>query len=387
MAPKRKDLPIKKEKEKVGSSSSRRQLVETNVDDGGKSFYQISHSPKWLISSILVVGKRVPGKPHLAYPLLVKEFLANFNHAIEKPEADHWYTTWVCGKWIKFSPVVIADYYGLTANDIEHILADLDMTQVTQFLYGRVDAWPLVGPKFLHNQLTESLSIFYIFVCHNIDPTSHRTDFNESRAQFLYHLARGHKIDLGNHIFRFIVDLASQCASGRFSMFSCLISTRCLAEEVPLLPHEEPETPEPPINKRTLGNPMAKRAADNPAPIPAIETDHLLRQIFTQLSEQGRVLSSIQRTQLAMQRTLDHMRIEMNSLKESKTTLRGEQQTINYSYDNVNRRLIHFAWRMDDICTIVSQPSAPSAPYHGSTSDGLSDQPRPSSPPLPPRST
>ncbi|KAL2512904.1 hypothetical protein Adt_18504 [Abeliophyllum distichum] len=125
---------------------------------------------------------RVAGKPHLAYPLLVKKFLANFNHAIEEPEEDHQYTTWVHGMWIKFSPAMIENYYGLTGNDIEHIPADLDMTQMTQFLYGRADAWPLVGPKFLHNQLTESPRIFHIFVCHNIDPTFHRTDFNESWA-------------------------------------------------------------------------------------------------------------------------------------------------------------------------------------------------------------
>ncbi|KAL2491697.1 Uncharacterized protein Adt_27325 [Abeliophyllum distichum] len=243
---------------------------------------------------------RKGGKPHLAYPLLVKEFLANFYHAIEDPAADHWYTTWVRGKWIKFSPAVIANYYGLPAHDFEPIPADFVMTQVTQFLYGRADAWPLAGPKFLHNQLTESLRIFHIFVCHNIDPTSHRTDFKESRAQFLYHLASGHRIDLGEHIFFFIVDLASQYASSRSPMFPCLISALCLANGVPLLPHEEPESPEPPITKQILGHPVARRAADNPAPIPAAETDRLLRQIFTQLSEQGWILNSIQRAQLAM---------------------------------------------------------------------------------------
>ncbi|KAL2525652.1 Uncharacterized protein Adt_10706 [Abeliophyllum distichum] len=225
--------------------------------------------------------QRVAGKPHLAYLLLVKEFFANFNHAIEEPEADHRYTTWVRGKWIKFRPAVIANYYGLIANDIEPIPANFDMTRVTQFLYGRADTWSLAGPKFLHNQLTESLRIFHIFVCHNIDPTFHLTDFKESRAQFLYHLASGHKIDLGDHIFRFIVDLASQCVSGRSSMFSCLISALCLADGVPLLSHEEPESPEPPITKRTLGNPVARRAANNLAPILAAKTDRLLRQIFT----------------------------------------------------------------------------------------------------------
>ncbi|KAL2490956.1 Uncharacterized protein Adt_26584 [Abeliophyllum distichum] len=299
---------------------------ETNVDDGGilrfRGLKEKHIYKKWLLKKNLWAERdvilsdfsfsemanlinscgweRVAGKHYLAYPLLVKEFLANLNHAIEEPEGDYRYTTWVRGKWIKFSPTVIADYCGLLANDIEPIPANLDMTQVTQFLYGRADAWPLIGPKFLHNQLTESLRIFHIFMCHNIDPTSHRTDFNESRAQFLYHLACGYKIDLGNHIFRFIVDLTSQCVSGRSPMFPCLISVLCLVEGVPLLPYEEPETPEPLINKWTLGHPTARRAADNPALIPATETDHLLSQIFTQLSEQGRVLSSIQHTQLAM---------------------------------------------------------------------------------------
>ncbi|KAL2505866.1 hypothetical protein Adt_21487 [Abeliophyllum distichum] len=124
------------------------------------------------------------------------------------------------------------------------------------------------------------MRIFHIFVCHIINPTSHRTEFNESRPQFLDHLASGHKIYLGNHIFHFIVDLASKCASGQFSMFLCLISEICLYERVPLLSYEEPETLEPPINKRTLENPLASRAAENPTLVPAAETYRLLYQIF-----------------------------------------------------------------------------------------------------------
>ncbi|KAL2517772.1 JmjC domain-containing protein [Abeliophyllum distichum] len=313
MAPKRKDPPTKKGKEKAGSSSGRNRQLETNVDAGGIRRFRGPEEEliynKWLMPKHIWAER--------------EEFFANFNQSIEDPATDHQYTTWVRGKWIQFSPAVIAHYYELPALDFEPIPADFDMTQVAQFLYGRADAWPLAGPKFLHNQLTESLRIFHIFVCHNIDPTSHRTDFKDSRAQFLYHLASGHRIDLGEHIFRFIVELASQYASGRSPMFPCLISALCLAGGVPLLPHEEPENHEPPITKRTLGNPVARRAADNPAPPPAAETDRLLRQMFTQLSEQGRVLNSIQRTQLAMQRTVDHMRIEIDSLRESNNTLRG----------------------------------------------------------------
>ncbi|KAL2480280.1 Uncharacterized protein Adt_33246 [Abeliophyllum distichum] len=283
MAPKRKDPSTKKGKEKVGSSSGRHRPMETNVDDGG------------------ILRFRGPEEEHIYYKWLMQKHI------------------WAEREQMTLSPSRL-----------------MFMTQVTQFLYGRADSWPLVGPKFLHNQLIESLRVFHIFVCHNIDPIFHRTDFKEFWAQFLYHLASGHSIDLGAHIFRFIVDLASQCATGRSSIFPCFISTLCLADGVPLFPHDEPESPEPPITKRTLGKHVARRAVDNLAPIPAAETDRLLHQIFTQLSEQGRVLNSIQRTQLAMQRTVDHMRIEMDSLKASNNTLREEQQTINYTYDVIN---------------------------------------------------
>ncbi|KAL2504582.1 Uncharacterized protein Adt_20203 [Abeliophyllum distichum] len=100
-----------------------------------------------MVNLINSCGWQKVSKPHLAYLLLVKEFISNFNHAIEEPEADHRYTTWVRG----FSPAVIEIYYGLTVNDIEHVPAELEMALVTQFLYGRADAWPIVGPKFLHN--------------------------------------------------------------------------------------------------------------------------------------------------------------------------------------------------------------------------------------------
>ncbi|KAL2497652.1 Uncharacterized protein Adt_23202 [Abeliophyllum distichum] len=187
----------KKGEKEVGSSFSRRRLVETIVDDGGIPRFQGLDEEniynKWLMKKNLWAERevilsdfaffemanlinycgweRVAGKPHLAYPLLVKEFLANFNHAIEEPETDHRYTTW--------------------------------------------------------------------------------------------------------------------CVSGRSSMLPCLINALCLAEEVPLLFHEEPKSPEPPINKWTLGNLVARRAADNLTPIPAAETDRLFRQIFTQLCEHG----------------------------------------------------------------------------------------------------
>ncbi|KAL2558720.1 Ribosomal L27e protein family [Forsythia ovata] len=66
---------------------------------------------------------------------------------------------------------------------------------------------------------------------------------------------------------------------------------------------------------------MAMQAANNPAPISvlAANTDRLIRLVLTQLSEQGRALSSIQRMQLSMQRTIEHIlgQLLMADIKES----------------------------------------------------------------------
>ncbi|KAL2486425.1 Uncharacterized protein Adt_31181 [Abeliophyllum distichum] len=131
--------------------------MEEHVDDGDFQRFQGIEEEniynKWLMKKILWAKKKVilidfpyseivnlinsrgwqkvAGKLYLAYPLLVKEFIANFNHAIEELEVDHRYITWVYGKWIKFIPSVIEHYYELTANDIEHVPSELDMTLVT----------------------------------------------------------------------------------------------------------------------------------------------------------------------------------------------------------------------------------------------------------------
>ncbi|KAL2505818.1 hypothetical protein Adt_21439 [Abeliophyllum distichum] len=166
---------------------------------------------------------------------------------------DHRYTTWVRRKWIQFSPAVIEHYYGLTANDIEHESTELDMTLVTQFLYRRADVWPIVGPKFLHNQLTESLPVFHIFACHNIDPTSYRLGpvsyiILQADTKLTWRITSSALLLILHHS----VSLAAH------SCFHVSLVPFCLSEGVPLLPHEDPETPEAPITRQTIGNPIAR---------------------------------------------------------------------------------------------------------------------------------
>ncbi|KAL2506052.1 Uncharacterized protein Adt_21673 [Abeliophyllum distichum] len=101
------------------------------------------------------------------------------------------------------------------------------MDEVTQFLYGREDAWPLLGRNFEHRKLTDSLLILNLFVSHNIDLSTHSTIINEVRAQFLYHLAHGRKINLGSYIYTLISTLGFQTNKRHTDIFPALISSIC----------------------------------------------------------------------------------------------------------------------------------------------------------------
>lgn len=67
----------------------------------------------------------------------------------------------------------IDDYYGLNGDNIVPILTKHGIPIVAQFLYGRANAWPLATRDLEHNMLTDSLVILQIFMCYNIDSTSH----------------------------------------------------------------------------------------------------------------------------------------------------------------------------------------------------------------------
>ncbi|XP_022855963.1 uncharacterized protein LOC111377136 [Olea europaea var. sylvestris] len=95
--------------------------------------------------------EKVIERPHPVYENLVKEFYANFNTKIDTPGSDHLHQTWV------------RDWYQI--------------------------------------DLTPSIAILWLFICHNIEPISHRTIFTNQKARFIYHLVRGNKIDLATYIY------------------------------------------------------------------------------------------------------------------------------------------------------------------------------------------
>ncbi|KAL2466097.1 Uncharacterized protein Adt_41948 [Abeliophyllum distichum] len=110
--------------------------------------------------------------PHPAYITLVKEFFTNFNKEIDTPESSHRHKTWVRGKWIRFSPVMIDRYYKLNHTGIDPMPNEEDMQSVARFLYGRENAWPLATSHFKHDELTQELRALHIFICTNINPTT-----------------------------------------------------------------------------------------------------------------------------------------------------------------------------------------------------------------------
>ncbi|KAL2491620.1 Uncharacterized protein Adt_27248 [Abeliophyllum distichum] len=158
---------------------------------------------------------KVAAAPHPAYITLVREFFAKFNKEIDTPESSRRHKTWVRGKWIRFCPIIIDQYYELNHTGIDPMPTEEDMQSVTWFLYGRENAWPLATSHFKHDELTREIRALHIFVCTNINPTT-------------------------------------QCTSGI-----------CLEAGVPLLPFEEADNSEARIRAREI---RARRA-------PAVQPD------------------------------------------------------------------------------------------------------------------
>ncbi|KAL2497432.1 Uncharacterized protein Adt_22982 [Abeliophyllum distichum] len=113
-----------------------------------------------------------------------------------------------------FTPRVINQYYKITSEDVHPLSTIQDMGKVARFLYGRDDAWLIPGRDFEHSKLTDSLLILNLFVSHNIDPSMHYTTMNDTKVQFLYHLAHGRKIDLESYIYTQLVLWASKLIRG-----------------------------------------------------------------------------------------------------------------------------------------------------------------------------
>lgn len=100
-----------------------------------------------------------------------------------------------------FSPEVILDYYQLSWNNVVAISGNFNWHGVAQVLLGRENAWPFQIAEWHQIKLTPFIAILCLFICHNIEPTTHMTIFTDSKAGFIYHLVRENKIDLATYIY------------------------------------------------------------------------------------------------------------------------------------------------------------------------------------------
>lgn len=79
-----------------------------------------------------------------------------------------------------------------------------------------------------------------IFICYNIDPTSHRTTFNHAKAKFCEPFSLGLKIDLVKNIYNLIFELRTQADCLYTLIFPSLINGICSAFGKRLLLREQP---------------------------------------------------------------------------------------------------------------------------------------------------
>ncbi|KAL2532403.1 Uncharacterized protein Adt_05754 [Abeliophyllum distichum] len=335
---------------------------------------------------------KVAGALHAAYPILVREFFANFNPDIDVPESPYRYKTWVRGQWIGFSPTMIDRYYGLTRTRLDLLLSphELDMALVARYLYGRDDTWPLATPRFMHDQLTRELRVLHIFVSSNINPTRKRT-------LLLYHPARLRKIDLGAHIFEFIKELATEVDSQHTIHFSCLISRLCLTQGVSLFSTEEAVPPIPFLNARSVENSEIKiaagrnrvqavpamnanedypdEAAPAPPPTPSIGSDLSIQlaQLLAAQTEMSQAIVTIQGVVLHIQRAQEVVLGDLRVVTSQVSHIGSRMETID---ENVAR-----------ISGTVSSFSQQLASFRPSASARLLHRPDHSAPHLPLEST
>lgn len=151
-----------------------------------------------------------------------------------------------------FSPKVIQDYYQLTWDNITPIPGDFNWDEVVEILLGRQNAWLLPITEWHQIELTPSIAILWLFMCHNIKSTSHRTTFTDPTAGFIYHLVWENKIDLTTLCYNQIHHMGTLGDWHNSMIFPSLISGICMVASVNIAPGEKPSKPSTIIKRSTL---------------------------------------------------------------------------------------------------------------------------------------
>jgi hypothetical protein len=326
--------------------------------------------------------EKVIERPHPVYENLAKEFYANFNTEIDTPGSEHLHQTWVRGKWIMFSPEVIHDYYQLSWNNVVPIPEDFNWHEVAEILLGRENAWPLPTADWHQIELTPSIAILWLFMCHNVEPISHRTTFTNPRAGFIYHLVRGNKIDLATYIYNQILGTGTWGDRHYSLIFPSLICGICRAAGIQIQPGEAPEKPSPFIKQSTLEaqdrarlkhqqkleNARRRRQLNEegqadadldmppipPPPQPDMDSQ-VLRQIFTTTTGISRDVQSLQQAMGTLTTEVHTAHRDVRIASDMSRAARQDAQAARREMDTMNGRLSVYVGRVDGIQLRVNE--------------------------------
>lgn len=143
-------------------------------------------------------------------------------------------------------------YYQLSWDNVVPILGYFYQNEVADVLLGFENAWPLQTVEWHQIELTPSIAIIWLFMCHNVESNTHRTTFTNPMTGFINHLVRRQKIDLATFIYNQMHTMGTQENKRCPLIFSSSVDDICKAVGVTILSGEAPEKSNPFIKRTTL---------------------------------------------------------------------------------------------------------------------------------------
>ncbi|KAK6146208.1 hypothetical protein DH2020_020077 [Rehmannia glutinosa] len=170
-------------------------------------------------------------------PILVKEFYANADDPDEDPT-----NVYLHGLRIPCTPEMIREYYSL--HKVDHsqytnfLAGEPDLDMIVQALHRPGTGWHPAREGggalvFSHTTLSRYGCSWYHFLCHNLMPTSHRSDIMPPRARLLYDIINGIQFDAAV-IIAASINQAVRHHSTRDMCMTALIYGLSLAEGIVL---------------------------------------------------------------------------------------------------------------------------------------------------------
>ncbi|XP_031264822.1 uncharacterized protein LOC116123153 [Pistacia vera] len=169
-------------------------VSEENVRlDDFDEFHAMMKKQKWIN---IVSGLTAP------IQTLVQEFYTNFGLDDVEPNSDvHNDRVYVRGHWALFNEEVVRDALGLKKVKKNFDLTSLKLDQIVKVIIGgSIAIWPKSG-VLQPSALTPFYRLLFEISLTNWSPSMHNSTVRPERAQLLYGIAQGKKINLATLIF------------------------------------------------------------------------------------------------------------------------------------------------------------------------------------------